>query len=950
MRSTIDHALYDPNKPLFQRFATIQTQFDVTLGKIRALCSDSDIETLVNGDTTMYNRLANVELTATGLISDVSRVETKYDAQSEQITELQSDLSEFIQDESGFRQTVSSTYYTQENARTDKASLQDDITDVSDNLSQNYSTTLQMQAAIEESARQIRLSVSETYATQTALAQARNATIVNDQLHYLATSAGSGVTTSTPGWSTSPQTVTETNKYLWTYHTYTYGDDHTSNTAPVITGTYGTKGDKGDTGDATPSYWLDIANSVISKKKDGTLDPTSITISAKTRSGAGNESAYAGRFKIGVRYTGRSLYSTVYTSSADESSYSYTLPSQSFDSVRVWLSKAGTTIGSIDVQTLNVVEEGADAYTVVLSNESHTFAGSETSALASSTECSVIALKGATRVAATIGTITGAPAGMSTSISNNGTTSAKFTVSVTTSMVTKNGTLSVPVTVDGKTFNMVFTYSLALKGATGENGTGIVSDTPLYYASSSGTTAPPAPTMPVTSEAITGGVWTKAIPSLTSTYPYLWTCDQVQYDDTSVGSNGYVNTAIVRDEAIKAISDRLNRAELKIEPEAIVATVTSSDFGEMVTSAIEQTATGIHLKAKYVSWDSTYSSMTQDGILTTRNGNAINKFGNVNVYTFSFSEDGISDIRKRTQIGLGTSYVTNGVAGAEFAASPYGNLLDITSVAGSSVSKHIIAGNETSGDGTFVHESFGSLGSFCANARYVNGSDVRTIFHCSYNRTGSDYQWHKASARIGDLRVLDSWDSRGPMVDISLANSSYHGGILMSPWNFKITSFNGDEDRTKDFADFGLSPRTMYMATNDSEYGYHYFTIYVTGATHSSAIIDGKYIQFASSGSSKKIKHDIKPLGDSFSPERLYGLHPKQFMYNDDVICQYEDMKGQIIPGFIAEDVDAIYPSAVIHDHKGNVKDWDERRIIPAMLALIQEQNERIKALENRFN
>ena len=115
-------------------------------------------------------------------------------------------------------------------------------------------------------------------------------------------------------------------------------------------------------------------------------------------------------------------------------------------------------------------DDGKDAYTVILTNESHTFAGSTSAALAGSTTCNIVAYKGATQMAATIGTITGQPTGMTTSITSNGTTSAYFTVTVTTSMTTKNGVLTVPVTVDGKSFSMKFTYSLALKGDQGEQG------------------------------------------------------------------------------------------------------------------------------------------------------------------------------------------------------------------------------------------------------------------------------------------------------------------------------------------------------------------------------------------------------------------------------------------------------------------------------------------------
>jgi len=113
---------------------------------------------------------------------------------------------------------------------------------------------------------------------------------------------------------------------------------------------------------------------------------------------------------------------------------------------------------------------GADAYTVVLTNESHTFAGGTSAAVAGSATCGILAYKGATQVAATIGTISGQVTGLTTSISNNGKTNASFTVSVTTAMATKNGTLTVPVTVDGHSFTKLFTWSLALTGATGKTG------------------------------------------------------------------------------------------------------------------------------------------------------------------------------------------------------------------------------------------------------------------------------------------------------------------------------------------------------------------------------------------------------------------------------------------------------------------------------------------------
>jgi len=72
--------------------------------------------------------------------------------------------------------------------------------------------------------------------------------IQQDIIHYLATSLSSGVTTDTPGWSTTIQNIDSINRYLWTYHTYELINGNTVDTAPIITGVYGDKGDEGDPG------------------------------------------------------------------------------------------------------------------------------------------------------------------------------------------------------------------------------------------------------------------------------------------------------------------------------------------------------------------------------------------------------------------------------------------------------------------------------------------------------------------------------------------------------------------------------------------------------------------------------------------------------------------------------------------------------------------------------
>jgi hypothetical protein len=64
--------------------------------------------------------------------------------------------------------------------------------------------------------------------------------------YYLATSASSGVTRSTSGWTTTVQSTTSTNKYLWNYEKIVYTNNTTAYTDPRIIGTYGDTGQKGD--------------------------------------------------------------------------------------------------------------------------------------------------------------------------------------------------------------------------------------------------------------------------------------------------------------------------------------------------------------------------------------------------------------------------------------------------------------------------------------------------------------------------------------------------------------------------------------------------------------------------------------------------------------------------------------------------------------------------------
>lgn len=78
--------------------------------------------------------------------------------------------------------------------------------------------------------------------------------------YYLATDLSSGVTTSTTGWTTTIQTLTEINKYLWNYELITYTDNTTTIINPIIIGVYGDTGTPGRPGSDAVTFQVYSSN------------------------------------------------------------------------------------------------------------------------------------------------------------------------------------------------------------------------------------------------------------------------------------------------------------------------------------------------------------------------------------------------------------------------------------------------------------------------------------------------------------------------------------------------------------------------------------------------------------------------------------------------------------------------------------------------------------------
>lgn len=102
--------------------------------------------------------------------------------------------------------------------------------------------------------------VAKTGATGQTGAAGKGITGVTN--YYLATSASSGVTISTSGWTTTMQSTTTANKYLWCYQNIAYTSGNPTTTTPVIIGTHGATGSTGATG-ATGKGIKSVANKYL---------------------------------------------------------------------------------------------------------------------------------------------------------------------------------------------------------------------------------------------------------------------------------------------------------------------------------------------------------------------------------------------------------------------------------------------------------------------------------------------------------------------------------------------------------------------------------------------------------------------------------------------------------------------------------------------------------------
>jgi hypothetical protein len=106
-----------------------------------------------------------------------------------------------------------------------------------------------------------------------------------------------------------------------------------------------------------------------------------------------------------------------------------------------------------------------------------------------------------------------------------------------------------------------------------------------------------------------------------------------------------------------------------------------------------------------------------------------------------------------------------------------------------------------------------------------------------------------------------------------------------------------------------------------------------------------------STASSARFKEDIVSLSTvaDLDPRGLLNVPVRAFRFKSDYLDPTDNRAGVLVPGLIAEEVAEHYPIAADHSN-GEVENWNERFVIPGMLALIQDLHARVESLEGGTN
>lgn len=234
--------------------------------------------------------------------------------------------------------------------------------------------------------------------------------------------------------------------------------------------------------------------------------------------------------------------------------------------------------------------------------------------------------------------------------------------------------------------------------------------------------------------------------------------------------------------------------------------------------------------------------------------------------------------------------------------------------------------------------------SYMQSALWTNGSSalrllVETPTSAGGNASGLVLEKNTSgtlTCTIGGSTTIDgTLQTSGNINIVSSAASSYAVGVQNSVGKVQLYMSSGGAMGVYD------STNSRWIIYENSSGEIVSPRVYSNTGSGSTVVVDsnGKVCR---TSSARRYKHDIKALTDY---RKILDIPVVSFVYNDDCLSKEDQRYGQTLPGFIAEDVAEHY--AIAADRCGNrVEDWNLRFIVPPMLAVEQDHEKRLAALE----
>ena len=120
---------------------------------------------------------------------------------------------------------------------------------------------------------------------------------------------------------------------------------------------------------------------------------------------------------------------------------------------------------------------------------------------------------------------------------------------------------------------------------------------------------------------------------------------------------------------------------------------------------------------------------------------------------------------------------------------------------------------------------------------------------------------------------------------------------------------------------------------------------HVTSGGHVVFGSDGQTLSYLAS-SSKRYKDHVAEITEE-EARKILEIKPVWFRYKEGYLTEKDPLNGEQIPGFYAEDVEEAMPVIAWKNENGQTENWDERKLLPFMLFLIQELYRRTEKNES---